>query len=118
MYGTGVIIAYVVGYACLRYLEVKGEPNALRDYHGSIYAFTKLGNVFLVVSLLFMAFPISPSFLAQDILLSLIPENHAFQIALFCLSYLLVGVSTIRLYTKVFFWPHKTNHHEIAYRSS
>jgi NADH:ubiquinone oxidoreductase subunit 5 (subunit L)/multisubunit Na+/H+ antiporter MnhA subunit len=118
MYGTGVLVAFIIGHVCLRYLEAKGESSALRDYHGSIYAFARLGNLFFIVSLLFMAFPISPSFLAQDILVSSISEAHAFQIVLFCLSYLLVGVSTIRLYTKVFFGPHKTNHHEIAYRSS
>jgi NADH:ubiquinone oxidoreductase subunit 5 (subunit L)/multisubunit Na+/H+ antiporter MnhA subunit len=118
MYGAGVTVAFIGGHICLRYLEARGEPDALRDYHGSIYAFTKLGNFFFIVSLLFMAFPISPSFLAQDILVSLIPVDHAFQIVLFCLSYLLVGVSTIRLYTKVFFGPHKTSRHEIAYRSS
>jgi hypothetical protein len=118
MYGAGVMAAFVVGHVCLWYLEKKGEQNALRDYHGAIYAFTRLGNFFFIVSLLFMAFPISPSFLAQDILVSLIPESHAYLVVLFCLSYLLVGVSTIRLYTKVFFGPHKSSHHEIAYRSS
>lgn len=118
MYGIGVIGAFMVGHVCLWYLGAKGEPNALRDYHGSIYVFTGIGNFFFIVSLLFMAFPISPSFLAQGILVSLIPENHAFMVVLFCISYLLVGVSTIRLYTKVFFGPHKTSHHEIAYKSS
>jgi hypothetical protein len=118
MYGVGVAAAFAAGHVCLRYLELKGQSSALKDYHGSIYAFTRLGNFFFVVSLLFMAFPISPSFLAQDILLSLIPGNHAFQVLLFCFSYLLVGVSTMRLYTKVFFGPHNTSPHEIAYRSS
>jgi NADH-quinone oxidoreductase subunit L len=118
MYGAGVMVAFVAGHVCLRYLEVKGQPSVLRDYQGAIYAFPKLGTLFFIVSLLFMVFPISPSFLAQDILVSLIPGNHAFLVVLFCLSYLLVGVSTIRLYTKVFFGPHKTSHHEIAYRSS
>jgi len=118
LYGTGVAVAYVVGCACLRYLEKRGEKNALRDYQGSIYVFAALGNFFFLVALVFMAFPISPSFLAQDILLSSIPTHHGFMIMLFCLSYLLVGVSTIRLYTKVFFGPHKTSHHEVAYKSS
>jgi NADH:ubiquinone oxidoreductase subunit 5 (subunit L)/multisubunit Na+/H+ antiporter MnhA subunit len=118
MYGVGVAAAFAAGHVCLWYLELKGQSSALKDYHGSIYAFTRLGNFFFVVSLLFMAFPISPSFLAQDILLSLIPGNHAFQVLLFCFSYLLVGVSTMRLYTKVFFGPHNTSPHEIAYRSS
>jgi NADH-quinone oxidoreductase subunit L len=118
MYGAGVMAAFIVGHICLRYLEAKGEAGALRDYRGSIYAFARLGNFFFIVSLLFMAFPISPSFLAQDILVGMIPESHAFLVVLFCVSYLLVGVSTIRLYTKVFFGPHKTSHHEIAYKSS
>lgn len=118
MYGAGVLVAFIVGHICLWYLVAKGEAGSLREYRGSMYAFTKLGNLFFVVALLFMAFPISPSFLAQDILLSSIPVNHAFQVVLFCLSYLLVGVSTVRLYTKVFFGPHKTSRHEKAYRSS
>jgi len=118
LYGAGVATAFIVGHVCLRYLERKGEPSALRDYHGSIYVFTKLGNLFFIVALLFMAFPISPSFLAQDILVSSIPENQWYLVVLFCLSYLLVGVSVVRLYTKVFFGPHKTSHHEKAYKSS
>lgn len=118
MYGVGVAAAFTVGHICLRYLETRGQSTVLRDYHGSIYAFNKLGHVFFVVCLLFMAFPISPSFLAQDVLVSSIPGNHAFQIGLFGLSYLLMGVSTMRLYTKVFFGPHKTSYHEIAYKSS
>ncbi len=118
MYGVGVAAAFIVGHGCLWYLEVRGESLTLRDYHGSIYVFKKLGHVFFIVCLLFMAFPISPSFLAQDILLSSIPGNHAAQIVLFCLAYLTMGVSTMRLYTKVFFGPHKSNHHEIAYKSS
>lgn len=118
MYGAGITAVFAVGYICLYYLERRGEAGILRDYQGSIYKFARLGNFFFILSLLFMAFPISPSFLVQDMLVSSIPESHAFLVALFCFSYLLVGVSTIRLYTKVFFGPHKTSHHEIAYRSS
>lgn len=118
VYGAGVTAAFIAGHICLWYLEAKGEPNTLWDYQGSIYAFPKLGQIFFIVSLLFMAFPLSPSFLAQDILLNLIPAGHVFQMALFCASYLLVGVSIMRLYTKVFFGPHKRGYHEIAYKSS
>lgn len=118
MYGTGVVAAFTIGHLCLRHLEKKGEPSALRDYHGSIYTFAGVGNFFFIVVLLFMSFPISPSFLAQDILVGSIPAHNGFLVALFCFSYLLVGVSALRLYTKVFFGPHKASHHEIAYRSS
>lgn len=118
MYGVGVVTAFLVGHACLWYMEMRGGALTLRDYNGSIYAFKKLGHIFFIVCLLFMAFPISPSFLGQEILLSLIPGNHTFQIALFSVAYLLAGVSVMRLYTKVFFGPYKRSYHEVAYRSS
>lgn len=118
MYGAGILVAFVIGHLALRYLRVRGESTALQEYHGAMYVFTKLGHLFFILALLFMTFPISPSFLAQDILLSFIPLNHAFQIGLFGLAYLLMGVAVMRLYTKVFFGPHPTSHHEKAYRSS
>ncbi|HVI69509.1 MAG TPA: proton-conducting transporter membrane subunit, partial [Magnetospirillaceae bacterium] len=118
MYGVGIVVAFVLGHICFWYLKTKNQPSMLEDYQGVVYAFPKLGSFFFVVSLLFMAFPISTSFLAQDILLSLISANHIVQIGLFCLAYLLVGVSIMRLYTKVFLGPHKTSYHEKAYRSS
>ena len=117
-YGAGVAVAFIAGHACLRYLRVKGETRGLRDYQGLIYPYKKLGHIFFIICLLFAAFPISPSFLAQDIMLSLIPQTRTMQIALFCLAYLLMGVSIMRLYTKVFFGSHKSSYHEIAYKSS
>jgi NADH-quinone oxidoreductase subunit L len=118
MYGVGVAAAFVLGHACLWYLHIQGESLILSDYHGAIFAFKKLGHVFFTVCLLFMAFPISPSFLAQDILLSFISQGSVLQIALFGSTYLIMGVSIMRLYTKVFFGPYKRGYHEIAYRSS
>ncbi len=118
VYGVGVMAAFLAGHLCLWYMEAKGQPTELADYHGSVFAFKKLGHVFFIICLLFMAFPISPSFLAQDILLSLIPGSYTLQITLFCISYLLIGVSIMRLYTKVFFGPHRSSHHEVAYKSS
>lgn len=118
MYGAGVTVAFIVGHILLWYLELRGESTTLRDYHGSIFAFKKVGHIFFMVCLLFMAFPITPSFLGQEILLSLVPGSRGFQIALFCLAYLLSGVSIMRLYTKVFFGPYKRSYHEIAYKSS
>lgn len=119
MYGVGVAVAFVAGRVCLWYVQIRGgESLTLSNYHGSIYSFKKLGNAFFVICLLFMAFPISPSFLGQEVLVSSISGDRAFQVALFCLTYLLAGVSIMRLYTKVFFGPHNTSPHEIAYRSS
>lgn len=118
LYGLGVVAAFAVGHLCLWYLKMKKQPDTLQEYQGAIYTSPALGNFFYIVCLLFMAFPISSSFLAQDILMSIMPGNHVLQTVLFCFSYLLVGVSIMRLYTKLFFGPHETSHHERAYRSA
>lgn len=118
MYGVGVAAAFLLGHACLWYLQMRGESLTLKEYHGSMSAFRNLGHIFFILCLLFMAFPISPSFLGQDILLSLIPGSHALQITLFGIAYLIMGVSVMRLYIKLFFGSYKTSYHEIAYRSS
>ena len=118
LYLTGVAVAFAAGHLCLAYLDRKGQSTELREYQGAIFAFKKLGHLFFIICLLLIAFPISPSFLAQEVLLSDIPVNHALQIVLFCFAYVLVGISAMRLYIKIFFGPHKTGHHEIAYKSS
>lgn len=117
-YGAWVTLAFAVGHLCLGRLKQNDQPDDLREYHGAISVFTKLGSTFFIVSLLFMVFPISPAFLAQEALLSSIPGDHTLQTVLFCFSYLLVGVSIMRLYTKVFFGPHKASSHELAYKSA
>ena len=118
MYSSGVVLAYVAGLLCLRYLALRGESLTLWDFHGAVYAHPKLAQIFFITALAFMSFPITPSFLAQDILLSFIHGTHTFQIALFCICYLLSGVGIMRIYAKLFFGPHKSSYHEIAYKSS
>lgn len=118
LYGGGVAAAFAAGHACLWYLQARREPLALAEYHGSIFAHKELGHVFFIVCLLFMTFPISPSFVGQDSMVSFIPASHGALVALFCLGYLLMGVSVMRLYTKLFFGPHTRGDHETADRAS
>lgn len=118
MYGIGIIVAFVAGHLCLWHIRSKGASNALAEYQGNIYVFPRVGNLFFVIVLLFIAFPISPSFVAQEALLSMLPGNPVLLIVLFCIAYLVMGVGAMRLYMKVFFGPHRQSYHEKAYRSS
>ncbi len=117
MYAVGIGIAFVLGYGVLNYLQSKEEDN-FAHFHGHIYEYPHLGNFFFIVSLCFMAFPITPSFLGQDILLSTIHGDHVFQIVLFGIAYVISGIAIIRLFAKVFFGPHQKTYHEVAYKSS
>lgn len=118
LYAFGIAVAYAVGYLCLRHLRLRGETALLFDYHGHAYEYPRLASVFLIICLIYMTFPIIPSFLGQDLLLSDIPLRSALHVILFGIAYLLGGISIMRLYTKVFFGPHQKRYHETAHKSS
>lgn len=118
LYSAGIAVAYVAGHWCLAHIHAGGERDTLEQYHGVIYRYPRVGNLFFVVCLLFMAFPISPSFLAQETLLGMIPTDHTLLVVIYCLAYLMMGIAVLRLYMKVFFGAHQASRHEQAYRSS
>ncbi len=117
MYAVGIGIAFIIGYGVLYYMQIK-EKDSFAHFHGHIYEYRRLGNFFFVICLSFMAFPITPSFLGQDILLSTLHGEHMLQIVLFGIAYVISGIAIIRLFAKVFFGPHQKTYHEVAYKSS
>ena len=117
LYFTGIVVAYVVGNVCLRSLD-RTSSLTLAEYHGYMHQHATLGNVFFIACLAMMVFPITPSFIGEEIFLTSIHIEHMALVVIFAFGYVLSGVSVMRLFSKVFFGPHKKTHHEIAYRSS
>jgi NADH-quinone oxidoreductase subunit L len=117
-YLTGIVVAYLAGVLCLALLNRGTARLDLTEYHGYMYEYPMLGNVFFIACLAMMMFPITPSFIGGEILLSSIHTDHGAFVAIFALGYVLSGVCVMRLFAKVFFGPHKKTYHEIAYRSS
>ena len=117
IYLAGIVAAYLVGVLCLVLLDRTARLN-LMEYHGYMYEYPMLGNVFFIACLALMVFPITPSFIGEEIFLSSIRTDHGALVAIFALGYVLSGVCVMRLFAKIFFGPHKKMYHEIAYRSS
>ena len=117
LYLTGIVVAYLVGILCLWLLDRTRQLN-LMEYHGYMYEHPTLGNAFFIACLALMVFPITPSFIGEEVLLSSIHAGHGALVAIFALGYVLSGICVMRLFAKVFFGPHKKSYHEIAYRSS
>ena len=74
--------------------------------------------MFLLACLGLTGFPISPTFIGEDLIFSHIHENQWLLAACVALSFVLDGLATIRIYARVFLGPHNKTYHEIAYRSS
>ncbi|MEN9290958.1 MAG: hypothetical protein RLZZ357_801 [Bacteroidota bacterium] len=116
-YLSGVVVAWAIGYFILTKLR-KREWVSLNNFSGHIYEYPKTGFVFLLICLSLAGFPITPSFVGEDLIFSHI---HLSQVGLaFFTAFSLVinGLATMRIYARVFLGPHIKTYHQIAKRSS
>lgn len=112
LYLSGIIPAALLGWYCLEKLKRVEQNNFdLNQYYGHVHQYPKLALVFLISALALMGFPITLTFIGEDLLFSHIGE-HQYLLAFFnSLSFVLAGISLIRIYARLFLGPHiKTNH--------
>jgi NADH-quinone oxidoreductase subunit L len=102
----------------LRYLKSKRQDLDLHRFHGSVNHFPILSMVFFLACLGMSGFPITPSFIGEDLVFSHI---HADQVGLAfvtSLSLILDGLAIMRVFARVFFGPDVKSMYSNAYRSS
>ncbi|MCU0429639.1 MAG: hypothetical protein MUF42_06670 [Cytophagaceae bacterium] len=117
-YLSGIMVAGVVGYICLYLLGKKNRHVNLLQFHGHSYRFPGYSNVFLVASLGLTGFPITPTFIGEDLIFSHIHEEQFFLALVVSLSYIVDGLACIRIYARVFLGPHARSQYDMARRSS
>ena len=107
----GIILSSSVGYAVLLILraQLKQMPD-LNAYWGLIHTKPALGFFFLMSGLGMSGFPITTTFLGQDLLLSHIEEGDFVMATLLALSFVLNGISIIRMYARVFLGHHQKSY--------
>ncbi|MEQ8520461.1 MAG: proton-conducting transporter membrane subunit [Cytophagales bacterium] len=118
IYLSGVVLSLLIGLAALKRLR-KSEINIdLNGYYGHIYEYKWLAFIFLLAALGLAGFPITPTFLGEDLIFSHIHENQIFLTLLVALSAIFIGLSTVRIYIRLFLGPHIKSYHPVAHRSS
>lgn len=118
IYLSGIFISGGIGYLILRKLHKDKESVSLDTFHGHSYLYPTMSIIFLIVSLGLSGFPITPTFIGEDILLGHIHENQYLMITLTSLSLILDGLAIFRIYSRLFLGPHIKINHEVAFRSS
>lgn len=117
-YLSGVIISWFLGLMIINYLRKREVWISLNQFHGHSFEHPKAAFLFLLCCLGFAGFPITPTFIGEDLIFSHI-HYHQVSLALFtALSLIINGLATIRIYARVFLGPHVKNYHEVAKRSS
>lgn len=117
-YLSGIVVAGIIGYVMLQKLK-KMEPKIdLNQFYGHVYEHPKFAFLFLLAGLSITGFPITPTFIGEDLIFSHIRENQIFLAFFISSSFILSGISMVRLYARLFLGPHIKTYHETPFRSS
>lgn len=112
-YLSGVIIAGLAGWLALEWLK-KQEPYqfSLSKHYGHSHEYPRLGQFFFMMVLGLMGFPISPTFIGEDLILGHVHQNQYLLAFLISSFFVIEGIALIRLYAKLFLGIHCKNYHE------
>ena len=118
IYLSGILIAGTAGVLLLKRIIRLENDSDLESYYGHIYEHPKIGTLFFLSCLGIVGFPLTPTFLGIDIILSHIDRNQWGMIALLGLTYLFMEIAALRIFSRLFLGPHRKVYHEIAFKSS
>ncbi|MGH1436860.1 MAG: proton-conducting transporter membrane subunit [Lewinella sp.] len=118
LYLSGIFISGIIGVLVINQLRNKREAVSLHQFHGHSYEYPKLAFIFAIACLGLAGFPITPTFIGEDLLLGHIHENQFPLLILIVLNLILDGLVIFRIYARLFLGQHKKGYHEVAYRSS
>ncbi|MEQ1553821.1 MAG: proton-conducting transporter membrane subunit [Ferruginibacter sp.] len=118
IYASGISLAAFIGVFTLRKL-LKAEGNLeVNDFYGKIYTHPKLAFWFLIACLAFVSLPFTPSFIGIDLIFSHIEKEEYFLIFFTTINFLVLELTVLRIYARLFLGPSKKLTHPTANRSS
>jgi NADH-quinone oxidoreductase subunit L len=115
---SGSVISGIIGYICLQKLRSLETDVDLQQFHGHSYKHPGIATIFLIASLGLIGFPITPTFIGEDLMFSHIKEDQLILAVFAALSFIIDGLAIIRIYARIFLGPHAQSHYEMGYRSS
>ena len=118
LYLSGIVVAGAIGYLCISRLKLLEGNVDLDQFHGHSYKHPKIAFLFLLCCLGVSGFPITPTFIGEDLIFSHIHENQILLAFFVSLSFIIDGLAIIRIYARIFLGPHVKSVYEMAYRSS
>lgn len=107
IYLSGVTVAGIIGFFAINYIRRREiKQSGLNKYYGHIVKYPKIAFLFLVCSLGLMGFPITPSFIGEDLIFSHIHQHQYFLVLFSSLSFVIGGIAVIRIYARLFLGPY------------
>jgi len=116
-YLSGVLEAGSIGLIVL-YLLAKKEKYSLDDYYGHAIEHKYKAIIFLLSALALGGFPITTTFLGEDLLFSHVHLNQPFFMAMLAVNYVISGIAIMRIYARIFLGPNHKWYRPEARRSA
>jgi len=117
-YASGVLLAFLLGYYCLRKIKAIDNDISLNQFHGYVYEQNTTGFLFLLSAMGMLGFPLTAAFIGIDVLFTYVHSNQMALIILMALCLIFIELSAFRILLRIFFGPHKKLNHPVAFRSS
>ena len=117
-YLSGVIGAGALGLWVLSRLKRLEPEVTLNQFHGYVQQYPRLAFLFLLACLGVAGFPITTTFIGEDLVFSHIHADQQVLALLVALSYIVDGLALIRVYARVFLGPNAKSPYDVAYRSA
>jgi NADH:ubiquinone oxidoreductase subunit 2 (subunit N) len=118
LYLSGVVLSGIIGYLTILRLKSFESKVDLSQFHGHVFEHPRIALVFLLACLGLAGFPITTTFIGEDLIFSHMKENQVILASIVSLTFIVDGLALIRMYARVFLGPHVKTYHETAHRSS
>lgn len=118
VYLSGIVVAGIVGFFALRHVKTFEHHLDLSKFHGHVYEHPKTALIFFLSCLGLTGFPITPTFIGEDLIFSHIHHNQYLLAIIVSIGFIIDGLALIRIYGRVFLGPHIKTYHETPYKSS
>ena len=115
---AGIILAGGIGYIALLQLKKIEMRILISQYLGHVYEHPKFAFFFLLATLGITGFPITSTFIGEDLIFSHIGSNQVILAFFVASSFVVSGIAGIRIYARLFLGPHVKTYHELPYKSS
>jgi NADH-quinone oxidoreductase subunit L len=108
LYLSGILFSGALGLMCLQQIMNIDHTVDLNYFHGYSKPHPVLAFTFLMACLGLAGFPITPTFIGEDLIYSHIHEGQPLLAVLVALSFIIDGLAIIRIYARIFMGPYKS----------
>jgi formate hydrogenlyase subunit 3/multisubunit Na+/H+ antiporter MnhD subunit len=115
-YLSGIVLTWALGLVIINKLRNQ-EWVSLNRFYGHAFEHPIYAVLFLLMCLGISGFPITPTFVGEDLIFSHIHADQILLAVVIAFSLIINGLASIRIYSRVFLGPHIKNYHGVAKRS-